>query len=70
VFGGPNRKLSEKYKLYVYLCQRHHTGNKGIHFNPQMALRYKQEYQEKFEQQYSRELFVELFGKNYLGVHE
>ena len=33
-FGGPNRKLSEKYGLKVYLCPEHHrTGPDAVHQN-------------------------------------
>lgn len=73
VFGGPNRKWSEKYGLKVYLCKKHHTGDitgsrEAVHNNPSTyyadILKYKA--QEEFEKKYGHELFVKTFGKNYL----
>ncbi len=73
IFGGPNRKLSEKYGLYVYLCQHHHTGdikgNKDAVHSPD-----KNDYgdflkrlaQTRFEETHSREEFRQIFGKSYL----
>jgi hypothetical protein len=66
IFGGPNRKLSELYGLYVYLIQEYHTGAKGVHFNREFDLQLKREGQMKFEETHSREDFVRVFGKNYL----
>lgn len=34
IFGGPNRKWSEKYGLKVWLCPRcHRDPRQGVHFN-------------------------------------
>lgn len=70
VFGGTaNRKLSEKYKMFVYLCgPDHNMSNKGIHFNKKMDFRLKQIYQQKFMSMYPDLNFVKIFGKNYLGM--
>ncbi len=67
VFGGPNRKWSEKYNLVVYLCQYHHTGDKGVHFNKEFDLRLKQEFQTKFEQMHGHEMFMKVFGRDYIA---
>lgn len=68
IFGGPNRKLSELYGLYVYLIpQLHNMSDEGVHFNREFDLQLKQEGQRKFEQYHgSREDFTRIFGKNYL----
>ena len=67
IFGGPNRKLSELYGLYVYLIPKYHTGDKGVHFNREFDLQLKREGQMKFEAIHgSREDFIRIFGKNYL----
>lgn len=66
IYGGANRKLSEQYGLYVYLIPKYHIGDEGVHFNREFDLQLKREAQAKFEQQYSREKFIEVFGKNYL----
>ncbi len=69
IFGGPNRKLSELYGLYVYLIQEYHTGAKGVHFNREFDLQLKREGQRKFERLHgSREDFLRLFGRNYLDT--
>ena len=70
VFGGANRKISEKYKMVEDFCPSCHRGNnkekKGIHFNKEMALRYKQKHQRLFEEKYGHEMFMQLIGRNYL----
>lgn len=68
IFGGPNRKLSEMYGLYVYLIPRlHNMSKKGVHFNKEFDLQLKREGQRKFERLHgSREDFIRIFGKNYL----
>jgi hypothetical protein len=68
--GAANRPLSERYGLKAYFCHRHHNenipGDPGIHFNPELMLRFKRYAQVKFEEVYSREEFVRIFGRNYL----
>lgn len=67
MYGTANRKLSEKYKLKVPLCQEHHTGNAGVHFNRSFDMKLKKLAQERFEAVYGAEKhFTEVFGKNYL----
>lgn len=68
VFGGlANRKLSEKYGLFVYIhhwkCHLH-----GVHKNGELAELLKAEAQRKAMNHYgwSVEQFIEIFGKNYL----
>lgn len=73
VFGGPNRKWSEKFGLKVYLCRHHHTGDmfgskdavhsKGMN---DWDLKLKQIAQVAFEVDHSHEEFMRVFGKNYL----
>lgn len=68
IFNGPNRKLSEKYGLKIWLCKPHHTGDKGVHFDEDLKRQIKQLGQTVFEAEYgSREDFLRIFGKNYLG---
>lgn len=67
VFGGPNRKWSEKYGLKIWLCANHHNmSDAGIHFNKALDLQVKQIAQREFEDTYTREDFLRIFGKNYL----
>jgi len=66
VFGGANRKHSEKYGLTIWLCGMHHNLSKdGIHSNRPLELVIKRLAQEKFESIYSHDLFMQIIGKNY-----
>ena len=66
IFGGSNRKLSEKFGLKVYLCANCHRGSAGVHFNKKLMNMLHKIGQRAFELAHSREEFIELFGKNYL----
>jgi len=63
-FHGPRRKAAEKYGCWVWL--RHdlhmelHDKNKAIDRMIERAC------QERFEELYSHEKFMEVFGKSYL----
>lgn len=67
-FGTGNRKNSEKYGCWCYLCARHHNmSDDGVHFNEAFNLKLKQYCQKRFEEQIgSREEFRRIFGKSYL----
>ena len=56
-FGGPNRKLSEKYGLKVYLC---------VHQNSDYMQIVHEAAQKAFEEHYPDKSFREIFGKNYI----
>lgn len=64
--NGANKKKSEKYGLMVPLCERHHTGDEGVHRKPERMLAMRQLAQIKFEKIYSHELWLQEFGKSYL----
>lgn len=66
IFGASNRKWSEKYGLVVDLCQEHHTGNTGVHFNKVFRDRLHIYGQELFERKYPNLDFKKIFGRNYL----
>ena len=68
IFGGvANRKISDKYGYVVPLCQEHHTGNKGVHFDKDFDLFLKRMAQEHFERNHgNREDFIKTFGRSYL----
>ncbi len=66
VFGRANRKLSDQYGLVVPLCIEHHRGRTGVHQCRAVDLKIKKLVQRKFEEQYDREKWFELFGRNYL----
>ena len=68
VFGGANRKLSERYDLVIWVCAECHRGTHGIHgkYGKARAERVKRWGQEKFEIENPGESFLKIFGRNYL----
>lgn len=69
IYGGvANRKLSEEYGCWVYLCARHHNmSDIGVHYDKQANLQLKQLCQRIWERKHGgREKFIETFGKSYL----
>jgi len=77
IFGGANRKHSEKYGLYVHLCPKHHNmSDNSVHFNKDIMDYYHKIGQRSFELWYeetnhcsaeeSRRKFMEIFGRNYV----
>lgn len=65
--GSANRRKSEMYNMVVDLCSIHHNlSNEGIHFNKELDLKVKREYQARFEEKYGHEKFMEVFKRNYL----
>lgn len=68
IFDGPNRRLSTRYGLMVYLCVRcHNVPPYGVHHNIRMMRRLQVEGQRAFEQRWgTREYFRSVFGRNYI----
>ena len=67
IFGAANRKWSDKYGLWIWLCPEHHNmSDKGIHFNKPMREQMQQIAQREFEDTYGHDEFVRIFKKNYL----
>ena len=67
--GNPNKKLSERYGLKVYLCIKcHRTGEEAVHNQPNRGrdLYLKMIAQKAFEKRYPLKDFKAIFGKNYL----
>ena len=65
-YGTANRKQSEKYGMKVWLCQEHHTGRTGAHFNRDLDTHLKKLAQERFEAVYGDcEAFRGVFGKSF-----
>ena len=72
VFGGPNRKVAEKYGLKVWLCNDftrnrcHRMVHEGEDTKELMELLHR-EGQKAFESEWgTRDDFMWLFGRNYL----
>ena len=67
IFGGANRKWSEKYGLKVWLCPRCHRDPKeGVHGNREIMENLHRKGQQAFEKNHTHEEFMKIFGKNYL----
>lgn len=67
--GNPNRALSEKYGLKVWLCHKcHNEPPDGVHFNKYRMAWLKDYAQIKAMEYYgwSVDEFISKFGKNYL----
>lgn len=71
VFGGPTRARSGEYGLVVALCRNCHTqGKESAHMSRNTMDRLRREGQRAFERNHTREEFVGLFHRNYLGDDE
>ena len=67
IFGGANRKLSEKYGLWVYLrSDWHDMSDYGVHFNKELDTKLKIIAQRRFIAEYPHQDFVKIFGKNFI----
>lgn len=64
--GTANRKLSEKYGLWVWLCKDHHTGKGGAQYEKVLNILLKQRAQQAFESIHGHRLWMDTFRKNYL----
>lgn len=64
LYGSSNRKNSERYGLKVRMCARCHY---RLHNqDEQLAMKYRRMAQQCFEEKYSHEEFMRIFGKNFL----
>lgn len=68
IFGYANRKKSEHYGLWGYVCvKRHHEyGPESPHENGEVRRHLCRVAQRAFEKKYSRQQFTQEFGKNWL----
>lgn len=77
IFGAANRKFSEKYGLWVYLCPEHHNMSKhSVHRDKEIMEEYHIKGQKAFEKWFretkmasedeARKEFMRIFGRNYL----
>lgn len=67
--GTANRKLSEKYGLWIYLrADWHNLSNYGVHFNRELDIKLKKVAQKRWQEYYqkTKEDFIKIFGKSYL----
>lgn len=67
VYAGSRRQASEKWGCWVWLRSDYHNMRKhGVHFDSVLDRRIKRETQQRFEELYGHEKFMEVFGKSYL----
>ena len=69
VFGGANRKRSDREGCWCYLCAPHHNmSDKGVHFDREADLKLKRECQTKWMEKNDKtvEDFIEAYGKSYI----
>ena len=69
IFGGPNRKNSEKHGLKVYLCHWcHNEPPNGVHHNKDVRLQLQRIAQRKMMETcgLTEDEFRHIFGKSYL----
>lgn len=64
--GTANRKLSEQYGLWVWLCHDCHTGSHGAQYVKGTNQSLKRLGQIAFEARHGHELWMETFRKNYI----
>lgn len=64
--GTANRRLSEQYGLWVWLCHECHTGTDGAQYDREKNLRLKSEAQMVFETLYGHDKWMQIFRKNYV----
>lgn len=67
LYGTANRKISDKLGYVAPLCQEHHTGSIGVHFNKALDLHLKKLAQKHFEANLgNRKAFIDTFGKSFM----
>lgn len=64
--GTANRKLSEKYGLWVWLCHDDHVGVEGAQYDKQKNWNLKRDAQIAFENVYDHDLWFKTFKRNYV----
>lgn len=67
-YGTANRRLSDEDGCIVYLCQRHHTGAQGVHFNKKIDLTLKARCELEWLKQNDKTIedFIKRYGRNYI----
>ena len=67
-YGLPNRKKSETWGCWCYLCAAHHNfSNEGVHYNRKLDQSLKESCQAEWEKRFgSREDFIKTFGRSWI----
>lgn len=64
IYGGANRKNSDKYGCWCWLTADIHRAAHDT--NQELLKQLRQECQERFEETHTRDEFRRIFGKSYL----
>lgn len=68
IYFGSNRRNSEIHGFKVNLCLQHHReGKEAVHNNRDNDLILKKVCQREYERAHTREEFVQIIGKSYIG---
>ena len=68
IYFGSNRRNSEIHGFKVNLCIPHHReGKEAVHQNRNNDLILKKVCQQEYEKTHTREDFVRIIGKSYIG---
>ncbi len=69
IYFSANRKVSEEHGFWVWLTGEWHNQDSrvDVHHNREFDLLLKRECQEKYEESHTREDFLKLIGRNYIG---
>ena len=67
-YGTANRRLSDEDGCVVWLCNKHHTGDEGIHGDTKENLKLKQKCERAWLEKYNKTIedFIARYGRNYL----
>lgn len=67
ILRGINRQNADEEGLWIWLCNRHHTGSKqAVHNNKDVDNGLKILAQSTWEKTHSHEEWMRIFGRNYL----
>lgn len=66
ISGFANRKISEHYGLWVWLCHDCHTGTEGAQYDKDKNIRLKQDAQRAYERNHTHSEWMNLIRKNYI----
>ncbi len=67
IYPGSRRQASEKWGCWVWLRgDWHNLSDYGVHSNLELDKLLKRSCQERFEELYGHEKFMEVFGKSYI----
>lgn len=66
IMMGKWRRSADEDGLTVWLCHEHHTGNSGVHRDPEKRLLLQQKAEQAYISIHSYKEWMERYGKNYL----